>query len=185
MITIPKLHLFRLVKYFNLPRLNWPVITFPIKWPFRGYCMPDWQNHFTTIGINMIKMDMLGMVYDMYIVYELVAYSQLDYLGESEMEYTSQMTILRGIMMIIHWISGYCRFRQTQIEPSSSDTWMWDSANFINHPHNRHSCGWDWIHPQMLGLLLGFPHPSDFVCVLYLYIYIHIILALPKSLAMS
>ena len=23
----------------------------------------------------------------------------------------------------------------------------------------------------MLGLLLGFPHPSDFVCVLYLYIY--------------
>ena len=70
----------------------------------------------------MIKMDMLGMVYDMYIVYELVAYSQLDYLGESEMEYTSQMTILRGIMMIIHWISGDCRFRQTQIEPSSSDT---------------------------------------------------------------
>lgn len=66
---------------------------------------------------------MLGMVYDMYIVYELVAYSQLEFfLGVSETEYTSQMTILRGIMMIIQWISGYCCFRQTQIEPSSSDT---------------------------------------------------------------
>jgi hypothetical protein len=31
----------------------------------------------------MIKMDMLGMVYDMYIVYELVAYSQLEIIWAS------------------------------------------------------------------------------------------------------